>query len=195
LRPLRADDVPAVVRACQDPETQRWTTLPVPYTERDAVWFVEEHSPAVWASADGGVWGVCTPEDDSFAGSMDVRRDLVDPAMADVGFATAPWGRGRGLTTRALRLACGWAFETLGFARIEWRAYVGNDGSRRVAEKAGFRYEGVQRSRLVQRGERRDCWVAAMLPDDLARDGLARADLARADLARADLARDDLIQD
>ena len=37
----------------------------------------------------------------------------------------------------------------------------------RVAEKAGFVLEGVQRARLAQRGERRDCWVAGLLPGDL----------------------------
>lgn len=125
LRPVRASDLPDVLAACQDPETQRWTTIPVPYGEDD------------------------------------------DPDIADVGFSCAPWARERGVTTAALRLACRWGFEQLRLARIEWRAYVGNDASRRVAEKAGFVLEGVQRARLAQRGERRDCWVAGLLPGDL----------------------------
>jgi RimJ/RimL family protein N-acetyltransferase len=167
LRAFGTGDVATVTRACQDAETQRWTTIPVPYAESDAVWFIEEHAPAVWAGGTGGLWAVCTTDDETYAGSMEVRRDAADPAIGDVGFATAPWGRGRGLTTRALRLACTWAFGSLGLVRIEWRAFVGNEASRRVAEKAGFRYEGLQRARLVQRGERRDCWTAGLLPDDL----------------------------
>ena len=39
--------------------------------------------------------------------------------------------------------------------------------SRRVAEKCGFVVEGVLRRWLVQRGERRDAWVAGLLPTDL----------------------------
>ena len=62
---------------------------------------------------------------------------------------------------------CAWAFQTLDLARIEWRAYVGNDASRRTAEKVGFRIEGVCRSALIHRGERRDAWLGAILPGEL----------------------------
>jgi RimJ/RimL family protein N-acetyltransferase len=174
LRALRADDLADVVVAARDPEAQRWTTIPSPYGEADARFFVLDYSTQRWAEDGGGLWAVCTPADARYAGAMEVRRDPADPEMADVGFVAAPWARGRGYTTRALRLACAWAFASLGVVRIEWRAYVGNDGSRRVAEKAGFRYEGLQRARLVQRGERRDCWVAALLPGDLAPTHRAR---------------------
>ena len=40
LRPYRQDDVDAVHRACQDPDTQRWLPIPSPYTRDDAVEFV-----------------------------------------------------------------------------------------------------------------------------------------------------------
>lgn len=167
LRPVRASDLPDVLAACQDPETQRWTTIPVPYGEDDARHFVEEHAPSFWASQRGAVWAMCPAGSDRFSGGLDLRRSLEDPDIADVGFSCAPWARERGVTTAALRLACRWGFEQLRLARIEWRAYVGNDASRRVAEKAGFVLEGVQRARLAQRGERRDCWVAGLLPGDL----------------------------
>ena len=40
LRPPREDDVDAIVRACQDAESQRWlTSLPSPYTREDAIEF------------------------------------------------------------------------------------------------------------------------------------------------------------
>ena len=42
LRPWESGDAEQVYEACQDPELQRWTTIPVPYAERDAVWFVDE---------------------------------------------------------------------------------------------------------------------------------------------------------
>ena len=40
---------------------------------------------------------------------------------------------------------CRWGFGALGLARVDWFAEVGNAGSRRVAEKAGFTIEGVLR--------------------------------------------------
>ena len=36
LRPWLFRDVPAIVAACNDPETARWTTVPSPYSEEDA---------------------------------------------------------------------------------------------------------------------------------------------------------------
>ena len=36
LRTMSLDDVDDITEACQDPETQRWTTVPVPY-KRDAL--------------------------------------------------------------------------------------------------------------------------------------------------------------
>ena len=40
LRPYRPDDVDAVFAACQDPDNQRWLTIPSPYHRDDAVEFV-----------------------------------------------------------------------------------------------------------------------------------------------------------
>ena len=46
-------------------------------------------------------------------------------------------------------------------------ALVGNDASLRVAEKLGFQREGTARAGLLHRGERRDGWVAGLLPGEL----------------------------
>jgi RimJ/RimL family protein N-acetyltransferase len=89
-----------------------------------------------------------------------------DPAVADIGFLVAPRARGRGYAPAAVRALCEWGFAALGLARIEWRAYVGNDASLRVAQKAGFTLEGTVRAGLPHRSERRDCWLGALLADD-----------------------------
>jgi len=166
LRTHNDADLDAVVTACSDPLTQRWTSVPAPYRHEDAESFVCEFAPAQWRTGAGLVWAFCGT-DDAYAGAMDLRLSRTDPGRANVGFHCSPWARGRGWTAAALRLACRWGFDTLGLARIEWYAYAGNEASRRVAEKAGFVFEGIQRSRLLQRGERRDAWVASLLPGDL----------------------------
>jgi ribosomal-protein-serine acetyltransferase len=53
--------------------------------------------------------------------------------------------QGRGLMTRALRGMLAHAFTQLGFNRIELCHAVDNLASRRVAERAGFVYEGTLR--------------------------------------------------
>jgi RimJ/RimL family protein N-acetyltransferase len=166
LRAFSEADIGRAIEACRDPETQRWTTVPSPYNREHAEFFVLQHAPAQWRTGSGVVWVTCGP-DGLYAGSMDLRLNPIDPGVGNVGFLCAPWARGRGLTTAALRLACRWGFEALGLARIEWRAYVGNDASRRVAEKVGFVMEGTARRALVQRDQRRDAWMGSVLPADL----------------------------
>ena len=69
LRPWRPDDVDAVVAACQDPEIQRWTQVPVPYTREDAEGFVGGIASATWA--DGGALFAVEPRDGGpLAGSI-----------------------------------------------------------------------------------------------------------------------------
>ena len=76
---------------------------------------------------------------------------------------SAPWARGRGVMSRAVRLALVWAFVTLHVDVAHWRAAVGNWGSRRVAWACGFRVEGTVRGLLEARGRRQDGWVGSLL--------------------------------
>jgi RimJ/RimL family protein N-acetyltransferase len=56
----------------------------------------------------------------------------------------------------AVDLLSGWAFSALGLARLQLSIAPGNNSSVRVAEKAGYRYEGLLRSLKVIRGKRVD---------------------------------------
>jgi RimJ/RimL family protein N-acetyltransferase len=98
--------------------------------------------------------------DGRFAGSVDLRFDGI--GGAEVGFGLAPWARGNGVMTRALRLVLAWGFGLPGINVVYWRAQVGNWASRRVAGRCGFRMEGTVRGLLEQRGERRDGWIGSL---------------------------------
>ncbi|MBM0233532.1 GNAT family N-acetyltransferase [Micromonospora sp. STR1_7] len=166
LRPMEEQDLDTVVGTCRDPETIRWTTVPDPYDHADARWY-QNHCRELWARGDAACFAIADP-DDRYAGSIDLRLSPSDPLLADVGFMTAPTARGRGLMPAALLALSAWGFTALGLARIEWKAHVGNVASRRVAEKAGFTFEGIARGGVPHRGERVDVWVAALLAEDLA---------------------------
>ena len=75
-----------------------------------------------------------------FAGSVELRFDGI--GGAEVGFGLAPWARGKGVMTRALRLVLAWGFGLPGIGVVYWRAQVGNWASRRVAGRCGFRWKG-----------------------------------------------------
>jgi RimJ/RimL family protein N-acetyltransferase len=165
LRPHTEADIDAVTEACQDPETLRWTTIPLGYRRADAEGFVRGYTLEAWRQGEAGMFAIADGSG-AYCGAIDLRISTSDPAVGEIGFQVAPWARGRGLAPAAARTICAWGFDALGLTRIVWRAHVGNDASRRVAEKAGFTHEGIQRQGCAQRGERRDAWVASLLATD-----------------------------
>ncbi len=168
LRPWAPADVDAVFAACQDPEIQRWTTIPSPYTRRDAVAYITEAAPAAWRKG-GAVFAVVQAATGEVAGSIGV--DGLSDAVAHVGYWTAPAARGRGLTSDALRTLARWFLEDGGAARVELFVEPGNTRSVQVAEAAGFVAEGVLRQRFVNRGRRADVVMYSLLPGDPAAGG------------------------
>jgi len=162
LRPWTLDDVPAIVAACNDPEIHHWIpVIPHPYTEEDARAFIRGEVAGIgrqqFAVTDAG----------PVVGS--IGMSVNDSGTGQIGYWCAPSARGRGLTTRALRLLCTHALEDLGLQRLELITDPDNHASQRVAEKVGFKREGVLRSHLPHPdGRRRDSVLFSLLPGELA---------------------------
>lgn len=164
LRPVRPQDADAVHAAAQDPDIQRWTTIPSPYLPEHARTFTEQLAPDGWADSSMFTFGVFLPDGTLVGVNSLVMRSL---GTAEIGFWTAKEHRGRGHTTEAVVTASRWAFTDLAVDRVEWRAEVGNAASRAVAQHSGFTLEGTLRSAINNKGVRRDCWVGSLLPSDL----------------------------
>jgi RimJ/RimL family protein N-acetyltransferase len=163
LRPWAMDDAPGVAAACQDPEIPRWTTVPTPYSLEDAHQFL---AAVTGADLENQLALAMTKADDGLlVGSMTFW--IVKPGVGEFGYWTAAEARGRGYTPRALRLLARWAFDELGVPRLQLGTFPGNRSSERVAEKVGFAPEGVLRSWMDQRGERRDVRMWSLLPGEL----------------------------
>lgn len=80
---------------------------------------------------------------------------------------TAAAHRGRGVMPTAVRLVADWMLTDLDFERIELRIAPGNHASIRVAEKAGFRFEGVARNAGFTAAGRTDLAVHSLIRADL----------------------------
>jgi RimJ/RimL family protein N-acetyltransferase len=166
LRPWQPADADAVLAACQDPELQRWTSVPVPYEAGHAEEYVTRISPQGWHTGTAAQFAVLDATTAALLGSTSLMSIDREAATAEVGFWCVEQARGRGVMTEAVGAVCRWGFGALGLQRITWLAHVGNAASRRVAEKAGFVPEGTLRSFLVARGQRHDAWIAGLLPGD-----------------------------
>ncbi|WP_052852058.1 GNAT family N-acetyltransferase [Streptomyces avicenniae] len=166
LRPFRSDDIDWLHQVSADPLLRRFIDLPSPYRREDAAHFVERLAVDGWTDGSRAEFLVESAERPGRRLGR-VGLHIRQNGTAEIGFWADPSARGAGVTTAAVRVVCRWAFTGLGLALVEWRAEVGNDASRRVAEKAGFLVEAVLRRRLVHRGERVDAWVGSLLPCEL----------------------------
>jgi RimJ/RimL family protein N-acetyltransferase len=162
LRPWRDGDEPAIVECVDgEPEITRWLDrVPQPYTLEDARGYIAglgEESFAITDATTGRVLG-------SIGAHWNESGDV-----AEIGYWLRADARGRGVTTRALALISAWALARDGVARLQLRADVENTSSRRVAEKAGFKPEGILRSAYWNpRLARRVDWaIYSLLPGEL----------------------------
>lgn len=74
--------------------------------------------------------------------------------------------RGKGFTTEALRIFTAYLFEAKKINRLEVEMAVGNSASRRVAEKCGFKYEGLKRQAVYSRGNYEDIELLSMIREE-----------------------------
>jgi [ribosomal protein S5]-alanine N-acetyltransferase len=166
LRPWRRGDLADVHAGMQDPEVPRWTRIPEGNPPHEVRRYLDNQPRA---EADGVelVFAMADPGDDRFLGSISLLRVQLEEERAEVGYWLAPWGRGRGVLTAALRLLSRWALTDGGFARLELRVDPRNTASLAAGERAGYVREGVLRSMQEHRGERIDLVVLSLLPSDL----------------------------
>lgn len=162
---LHADaDLETVAAASQDPDVLRWTRVPEGNTAAALREWIGE-----WRS--GGEeelhLAIVGAEDDRFLGAAGIVRLDRDERRCEVGYWLAADARGRGAATRAVRLLSGWIFESLPVDRIGIAAERGNRASCTVAERSGFRFEGVLRSWLVIKGIPRDTAMYSLLRGEL----------------------------
>lgn len=74
--------------------------------------------------------------------SVELRGDVYQKAP-EIGYWLGEPYWGRGLMSQAVTMICEEAFEKLPIVRIQAEIFARNMGSRKVAEKCGFRMEGI----------------------------------------------------
>ena len=158
-------DVDAIFEICQDPDVQRWTTVPSPYRREHAIGFVERVVAPRWEDGTEATWALRL--DDELIGMITLLA--VEDGKGELGYWMSPRFRRQGLLHEACRAAIdfGFASDGLGLQRIGWRALGGNVGSASVARSLGFRFEGAVRlGARAKDGTRVDEWIAGILSTD-----------------------------
>jgi RimJ/RimL family protein N-acetyltransferase len=169
LRPWTERDVPAITAACRDDEIASWLDqVPQPYGQADARAYVAMTRRG-WKESTHAAFAVTDASTGDVIGSIGVHWLDPEQRVAEVGYWVAHEARGRGVATRATRLAARWAIGQCGMKRVQLRADTQNAASQRVAERAGFQREGVLRSSRFnpRQGRRVDFAIYSLLPGEL----------------------------
>ena len=151
LRPWHESDWTTLVRAYTDPAIQRWHSRTL-----------DEHEARGWAADHARHWRERRAVDWAIAeaggrvlGRLGLRRLELEIGLGEVVYWVLPDARGGRVTTRALAVLCGWAFERQGLHRLELAHAVANEPSCRVAERwlraGGRQARGAAPSRRLGR--------------------------------------------
>ncbi len=144
LRQLRLSDVPDLIAACEDPLTRRFLPhLEYPFSADAARNWIEVRAPARWGFGEAD-FCIADRATDRMLGHIVLHSVHWPTQVAAVGYFTAPWARGQGVATEALRTITEWAFQH-GMARLEVTTEHANIASQRVAYAAGYQREGIRR--------------------------------------------------
>jgi RimJ/RimL family protein N-acetyltransferase len=162
LDELRPDDAQAIFEYCQDPDFEKYLTIPWPYRQSDARYFITEHVPDGWSTGKELTWAIRSG--DELIGVIGLRSKL---GRFDIGFWLGAAHRGNGFMPEAVRTVLDWAFDS-GFApEVSWECVAGNLGSATVARKLGFTFGGTSPSVLPARdGSHPPSWHALLRASD-----------------------------
>lgn len=142
LRPLRADDAPAIQRYAGDARVAVTTArIPHPYPDGAAEAWIAEAANQM-AEDRGWQLAIARRSDDALIGAIGLERDEVG-GSAELGYWIAVPAWGHGYATEAARALAGFGFARGGLAQIHAHALVDNLASRRVLEKIGLAYQGL----------------------------------------------------
>ncbi|MEW2067704.1 GNAT family N-acetyltransferase [Streptomyces sp. NPDC007346] len=164
LRPWHPADASAVLRAFAPAEMDRQTDRPVSDRVGALTWIASRTRER--GARTGYSWAVVGEEGDPLGCvAVDAVTRIHDRGW--VSYWTTEAARGRGVASAGVRALARWAFGELGLYRLELGHRTDNPASCRVAARAGFAVEGLERAKLRYGDVRYDIERHARLADDV----------------------------
>jgi ribosomal-protein-serine acetyltransferase len=166
LRPLMLSDAPALTAAAL--ESVATVGIWLPWCDQSFSLADAEQWVRICADdrAEGSAYslGIFDPDGGEYLGGIGINHINQEHDFANLGFWVRQSRQGQRIAARAVRLMASYGFGKLALTRLEIVAAEQNLRSRRVAEQAGARFEGVLHNRLVIRGVPTPAAMYALLP-------------------------------
>jgi RimJ/RimL family protein N-acetyltransferase len=163
LRGFVPEDAPVYAELNRDPVNVEWAGSDPRMSAASALAAFRGPVAAGWRSGNELRLAIVGPSG-SLAGTTALHS--VRSGAASVGIKLAAGHRGQGLGLRSVRLLIRFAFEDLALTVLHWHAAAGNEASRTLALKAGFRLEGTVRGYALRAGRPVDGLVFSRASED-----------------------------
>jgi RimJ/RimL family protein N-acetyltransferase len=170
LRPLERSDRDAMYAAVLESIAEVSPWLPwchAGYAITETESFIESCITA-WAQQAHFPLGIFDATTGRYLGGTGINHIERTNRLGCIGYWVRTSATGRGVAPKAVRLVARFAFDALRLSRLEIFARPENTPSRRVAEKAGAKFEAIARNRMVQHGRAYDAALYSLIPADLA---------------------------
>jgi RimJ/RimL family protein N-acetyltransferase len=158
LREYSENDLPLLVEYLNNANVTKYLTasIPQPYTEENARWWVSEGSKAGIVRA--------IQYENRFVGTVGATPGLFERSRsAETGYWLAEPFWGKGIATAALGQLTNLVFQSSEIVRLHAQVFSGNAASMRVLEKCGYKQEALLTKAAYKNGVYLDTFLYAAI--------------------------------
>ncbi|MEM4263283.1 MAG: GNAT family protein [Candidatus Woesearchaeota archaeon] len=167
LRQFKKGDEKSLQENINDPDIYKCTlTIPYPYTMENAVWWVKHANENIKEKRGYELGIVLKESKKEVIGGMGICKIDKEHDSAEVGYWLGKKYWGKGITSEALELLMGFAFDELKLHRLYANTFIENIASQRVLEKAGFKREGRRKEVIKKDGKYYDDFIYGLVSSD-----------------------------
>lgn len=167
LIPLSSDYLEFWHRLHNDPETRQHQPLEsTTLSEQTEMLRLFQNNDLTNNTLPSYKWVLLETEQQQPLGIVSFHRLQIEQGIGRIGYSLLPEYWHQGYATTAVRMLVSLIFTHTNMERLEAVCSINNPASRRVLEKAGFKYEGIRRKYLRIRNGRVDHHSFAVLKSD-----------------------------
>ena len=167
IRDFKDTDVKSLVKYANNKSVSKFLrdSFPYPYNEKNALQWINfiQHSKSEYAFA--------IASNIEVIGSIGIVPDRdVHRFNAEIGFWLGEPFWNKGIISKALKVFTKYVFSEFDFNKLTANVFEGNDASKIVLEKTGFRLEGTLRKSVFKANSFYDLYIYGLLKEDFQYD-------------------------
>ncbi len=162
MRQLTIDDAEAMFSYTSRPENFTFLKRSAHKSINETQEFLKKVETSYCSQTDF-IWGICEKDANNLIGTCRLFDLHLDDLRGEVSYMIHPDWWGKGIATEAISTLIQYAFDELGFLRIQGRFVAANLGSERVMQKCGMQYEGTHRKYACVHGVWNDFKVYSII--------------------------------